>query len=568
MDMDTQASHPPSQANSVFPSQNPPARSSRLKRRAGVAPTPSSFLDGLDTSVHYEEELKKQETANEIRELYEQSKRESASLAGMPPAKRPRRKGPEDIVEEEAESAPRSRDSRENLMDVDEENDFVMRALRSARVKKEVLSPAKRTKSPEKAAQPPAKKVLTAAEARRARPASSEEDEPVEEPKSRAKPSKSAASKSASPTKRGPKATQMTTDPNFLQAITRAKSKRKEMEELDREFNELRIPKANNKKGTDPAVRANYITDNGPNYEILNDFDDDMRGNFIEVVRKDLFRKDSPKVPQMVEDGRPNFKKFKKVSFSVRNPKLTVRRTWYDASRCGSTLLRLTCTMQRWESVSYYNEALLTSAYWATEDVATQPRTQPSQNSHPRGGGSFEDEDSAPLVPSSRRKLLSQIQEEGDSDDEVPVHSARSRRGKTPATGSATSRRSTRASSVQSEASATAAPPARTQRTTQRTQRAPAKRATQRVLLDESDDDEVFATAPPPPATATGRSSRSTRSRGVEVPASSTLAAPSTRTRTSQRTTQATQRRQLLVDDDDDDDDIQFIGVQKKRRLG
>lgn len=205
---------------------------------------------------------------------------------------------------------------------------------------------------------------------------------------------------------------------------------------------------------------------------------------------------------------------------------------------------------------------LLTSAYWATEDVATQPRTQPSQNSHPRGGGSFEDEDSAPLKPSSRRKLLSQIQEEGDSDDEV-MPSMRSRRGKTPATGSS-SRRSTRASSVQSEASTTAAPPARTQRATQRTQRAPAKRATQRVLLDESDDDEVFAT---PPATATGRSSRSTRSRGAEAPSSSTLAAPSTRTRTSQRTTQATQRRKLLVDDDDDDD-IQFVGVQKKRRLG
>lgn len=569
MDMDTQASHPPSQANSVFPSQNPPARSSRLKRRAGVAPTPSSFLDGLDTSVHYEEELKKQETANEIRELYEQSKRESASLASMPPAKRPRRKGPEDIVEEEAESAPRSRDSRENLMDIDEENDFVTRALRSARVKKEVVSPAKRTKSPEKAAQPPAKKVFTAAEARRARVASSEEDEPVEEPKSRTKPSKSAASKSASPTKRGPKATQMTTDPNFLQAITRAKSKRKEMEELDREFNELRIPKANNKKGTDPAVRANHVTDNGPNYEILNDFDDDMRGNFIEVVRKNLFRKDSPKVPQMVEDGRPNFKKFKKVSFSDRNEtdrqKNVVRR---EPLRLNLAAPNVHNAEMGERELLQRNEALLTSAYWATEDVATQPRTQPSQNSHPRGGGSFEDEDSAPLVPSSRRKLLSQIQEEGDSDEEVAVHSARSRRGKTPATGSATSRRSTRASSVQSEASATAAPPARTQRTTQRTQRAPAKRATQRVLLDESDDEEVFATAPPPPATATGRSSRSTRSRGVEVPASSTLAAPSTRTRTSQRTTQATQRRKLLVDDDDDDDDIQFIGVQKKRRLG
>lgn len=311
MDMNTQASHQPSQANSVFPSQNPPARSSRLKRRAGLAPTPSSFLDGLETSVQYEEELKKQETANEIRELYEQSKRETASLASMPPAKRPRRKGPDDI-EEEAESAP-SRDSREELMEVDEENDFVTRALRSARVKKEAVSPAKRTTSPDKTAQPPPKKVLTSAQARRARLASSEEDEPVEDPKSRSK-SKTVSKSAPSPAKRGAKATQMTTDDAFIQAIHRASRKKKEMEELDREFNELRIPKANNKKGTDPAVRANNTTDNGPDYGVLDEFDDDMRGNFIQVVRKDLFRKDSPKVPQMVEDGRPNFKKFKKVS--------------------------------------------------------------------------------------------------------------------------------------------------------------------------------------------------------------------------------------------------------------
>lgn len=312
MEVDSQDTPQPSQANSVFPSQNPPPRSSRLKRRAGIAPAASSFLDGLDTSVQYEEELKKQETANEIRELYEQSKRESASLASMPPAKRARREGPDSIAEE-AESV-RTRESREDLMEIDAENDFVTRALRSARVKKEPISPAKRTKSPEKGAQPPSKKVLTSDQARRARRASSsEDDEPVEEPRSRSK--SSAAAKSApSPAKRGAKATVMTTDENFLQAVAKAKRKNKEMEELDREFNELRIPKANNKRGTDPAVRANHISDNGPDYGILNDFDDDMRGNFIQVVRRDLFRKDTPKVPQMVDDGRPNFKKFKKVS--------------------------------------------------------------------------------------------------------------------------------------------------------------------------------------------------------------------------------------------------------------
>lgn len=559
MAMDTQYSHQPSQANSVFPSQNAPARSSRLKRRAGLAPTPSSFLDGLDTSVQYEDELKKQETANEIRELYEQSKRESASLASMPPSKRPRRHGPAEVAEQSTETP-----SREDPMEIDEEHDFITRALRSARVKKEIVSPAKPPYAVEKVSKPPPKRVLTTAQARLARGILSEEEEPVEQQKPRSK-SSSATKSGKSPPKRGAKATQMTKDEAFLQAITKASRKNKEMEELDKEFNELRIPKANNKRGTDPAVRANHISDNRPDYGLLDDFDGETKGNFIEIVRKDLFRKDVPKVAQTVNDGQPNFKKFKKVSLGQDGLELTVqknvvRREPLRLNLAAPNVHNAEMGERRWPWV-----AMLTLAYWATEDVATQ-HTDPSQSSYPRAATSLEDDDGAPLVPHSRRQLLSQIQEEGDDDEVVAVPSTLGRRGKAAASAN-TSRRSTRASSVQSEASSTVSVPAprTTQRTTQRTQRAPAKRGTQRVTLEESDDEDVFATAQAP--SATGRSSRSTRSRNLEIPSSSTLAAPSTRTRTSQRTTQATQRRKLLVDDDDDDD-VLFVGVQKKRRLG
>jgi hypothetical protein len=40
-----------------------------------------------------------------------------------------------------------------------------------------------------------------------------------------------------------------------------------------------------------------------------------MRGNFIQIVKMDLMRKDGGRrQATTTDDGRPNFKKFKKVS--------------------------------------------------------------------------------------------------------------------------------------------------------------------------------------------------------------------------------------------------------------
>jgi hypothetical protein len=114
------------------------------------------------------------------------------------------------------------------------------------------------------------------------------------------------------PAKKGAKdvqqpGTQLDKDEKFLQAITKNTRKKAEIDELDKEFNQLRIPKPNTKAKAKATWEA-------PDYSVLQDFDDEMRGNFIEIVKKDLFRKDVRKdATVVVDNGRPNFKKFKKV---------------------------------------------------------------------------------------------------------------------------------------------------------------------------------------------------------------------------------------------------------------
>lgn len=252
---------------------------SRLKRRAGAA-TQSSFLEGLDTSIRYEEDWKKKEAASEIQQLYERSKAETASIA-PPPSKRPRTRRTE--VEELAQDA--------QSMDVDED-DYVAKALRSART-------AKREKTS------PSKPAAAAPESE----AEEEVEEIVEQPRRRQPSPKKAATKPASkPTQHPDHAADVTKDEAFLQAIKTARGK-KDIDELDKEFNQLRIPK--------PANGKQEVKRWEPDYKVLDDFDADMRGNFIEVVKKDLFRKDVPrKTLPVTSDGRPNFKKFKKVMFA------------------------------------------------------------------------------------------------------------------------------------------------------------------------------------------------------------------------------------------------------------
>ena len=111
---------------------------------------------------------------------------------------------------------------------------------------------------------------------------------------------------------KGKKATdaQPDQDPRFLTAITKARKTRNAMDQLDKEFNDLRIPKLKEKD----VVPARAMAYDHPDWNLVDDFDDELRGNFIQIVKKDLYRRDlGRKDAVRVEDGRPNFKKFKKV---------------------------------------------------------------------------------------------------------------------------------------------------------------------------------------------------------------------------------------------------------------
>lgn len=211
----------------------------------------------------------------------------------------------------------------------------------------------------------------------------------------------------------------------------------------------------------------------------------------------------------------------------------------------------------------------LTAAYWETEVAETQRGTQrgsqkktqgTQRNSQSQRVAMLEEEDDAPLLPRSKRRPLTQIQEDEDADEGfTPVANTR-RRGVTPLSQSQGElpprRRSARAGSAVSERSnsSTPAPPVaqtRARRGTQAT-RTQASRAV--VLDDDSDDEPVFATARSTTrtrGTRSGAASSTVQASGIstinfddEVPSSTRATAGSTR---------ASARRKLLVEDDGDD---------------
>ena len=136
-----------------------------------------------------------------------------------------------------------------------------------------------------------------------------------------AKPPKSSANK-------------LDTDENFLKAVNSTKRGKKQEDDFDREFNQLRItnPKAKKKNGKDhepitedPVGTATTAVDDpavSRPWEAIDDFGDvGLRGNFMVVVEMDVERgtarsmltarnQDDSKVEWV---GKPNFKKFKKM---------------------------------------------------------------------------------------------------------------------------------------------------------------------------------------------------------------------------------------------------------------
>lgn len=275
----------------------------KLKRRAGVTETQSRSQFNFGFNETSERDAKKNEVSAEIRELYEQTKAESANA--LQPAKR-RRLNSEDIdMGRDSRATSRSGDpdpdSQDTGMDVDEGEveDPIQRQLRRAREAR--INSQK----------PPSKSTMGPPPPRTAKVAESVIDQPSKQTSKASQVSTQQSRKKKGGTE-DVITGETTKDDAFLQAITKASRTKKAVDELDKEFNNLKIPKANQKKQPEiPVWREEH-----PDYNLVADFDNDLRGNFMKIIRKDLFRKDGGRKDSPVtNDGRPNFKKFKKVRY-------------------------------------------------------------------------------------------------------------------------------------------------------------------------------------------------------------------------------------------------------------
>ena len=284
---------------------------SRLKRRAGT------LQPIVDYTIPEHSMLPStQDMDPGIKEVYDLAMSSRADQPSMP--KRARLASVDVGSREQTPIETETQSSTQNGMDLDENGDdqldFVEKTLKQA---------AKAKKEGRQASHilmPPSSELPTRKPRRSAR-SPSEETEPLEPPRTRKtspvkKPTQTQTQTQSKKTTIPPS----TQDTAFLTAIAKNAKSKKAVDELDKEFNQLRIPKPGANPGSN-VIKASAWDANHPDWNLVNEFDDDMRGNFIQIVRMDLMRKDGGRrVASVADDGKPNFKKFKKVSFrSLRN---------------------------------------------------------------------------------------------------------------------------------------------------------------------------------------------------------------------------------------------------------
>ncbi len=104
------------------------------------------------------------------------------------------------------------------------------------------------------------------------------------------------------------------TDDAFLKAIASTKRGKKNEDEFDREFNKLKISK--------PELNKENPEDEWKVLETFGD-DDSVRGNFMMIVTMEVMGKHGGRT-RLTEtnpewQGKPDFKKFKKVHWGLRH---------------------------------------------------------------------------------------------------------------------------------------------------------------------------------------------------------------------------------------------------------
>ncbi|WWD22759.1 hypothetical protein CI109_107252 [Kwoniella shandongensis] len=551
----------PTDIDTITQTQQTSQAPRRLKRRAGGT-APSLIQEIADTSINAERDVKAEETAAEIRELYEQTE---LSKFKPNPSKKPRLDT--DARHEPVESSTSSRVSARtrahdsSVMEIDDDEDD----LYAQTMKKAIRSKRGGTTQPQTQTQMP-----PPAQRNRQIRSPSEEQEEVEEivqsipravvPKSQSGTITSTKSKSKTNDETA-STVQPTTDAAFLKAITSASKAKKGIDELDKEFNQLRIPKANGKSA---VVKANEWDASHPDYSIVNDFDDELRGNFIQIVRKDLFRKDigekADRTVGRVDDGRPNFKKFKKKNVIRREPlPLVLTGPTVQAAEMGEP-------------------------YWPTQAIKTGNRRTQAGSQAPIA----EEEDDMPLLPRSRKRLLgTQALQDDDTDMPFTGRTSTQRRKVVPETQNSSMagsqlplRRNARGASVVSESSvgtSTSVATSTTRGGGGTRAKAPSKpktRGKEPIVLEDSGEEDGVDRGNSRSGKGTGTVTLEEDDDDDDVVASTAMGVGRSRLTQSTRSSAKAAgsgsgvggRRKLLPVDDEDG--MAFRGLGKKRRLG
>ncbi|EIN04858.1 hypothetical protein PUNSTDRAFT_138057 [Punctularia strigosozonata HHB-11173 SS5] len=274
-------------------------------------------------------------------------------------------------------------------------------------------------------------------------------------------------------------------DPAFLKALATKKKGKKNEDQFDREFNNLRI-----------AVPDAAEEEREEDWNVLADFGDDsgMRGNFMVVVEMEPFRPQASSATRRVGtrpewEGRPDFKKFKKKTKAGRQQPvpLFVDDDSYDAvwGRNTQSSQSQRLTQPRREPASQrplrqpeqsFDEAPALTPVVESEDEGHIP---PKPSSRAKSAGSAPPRRTANRRPSPTPQPLF-LDSDGEADpttgrrgddavDEEPAHHG---------TGETLTLRSSGKAATQTRAS---------------TRRSAAKKApTVTILDDDSDDGSTF----------------------------------------------------------------------------
>ncbi|KAF8175759.1 proline-rich protein [Pholiota molesta] len=291
--------------NSTAPT---PARSTRLKRRVGVAAPEdqaSSMLSGIAETMEEEPPLKK------FKALFDASHPDGAEYDSLAPASQTQSDALSQTLRRIDASSPAAFREEEE----EEGTQSGVRMPESQRVQKRRLDSLTEDVEMEDAEPTLAPTAAQPSKRRAIEDVNAVERDHAAAPQPTTKPPSTLA---PSTKNQGAPTGKPDTDAAFLKAIASTKRGKKAEDVFDREFNQLKISKPEIETRREPEEE----------WGVLAEFGDDsgLRGNFMTIVEMDLYRKDLHQKPPPNQSWgeKPNFKKFKKKGTGISRAKVDV----------------------------------------------------------------------------------------------------------------------------------------------------------------------------------------------------------------------------------------------------